>query len=206
MAKYALEQEMVFDPTVIGFPSLKGCHGIVYVTDAGLFGYHNYGGEYAERYHPRFDLFKDWLAVHPSGRSPGRAIYGACYLTAPPGDANTVRAYSDPKMDNWIAELKAFAHAASNFTGPIHGYDLGKSEHTGSSYVEFTRVGATCVVQVRQWVDGQPETTKAPCIDNTNLQYIRARGYDVSRVDQTNEIVTGVATAGLRTVYPARLH
>ena len=205
MARYALEHEFVFHPTTIGFPSLKGCHGLVYVTDAGLFGYHNYGNEYADRYDVRFALFKTWVTGHPQGRSPGRAVYGACYLTCPTGDPNTIRAYSDPKRTNWIAELAAFAAAANNFTGPIYGYDLGKSQHQGSTIVEFTKVGGTCVVQARQWVDHQAATVKQGNVNHTDIQYVKSKGYDVSLVDQTGDVVTAVSQAGYVTVYPEKL-
>ena len=185
--RYALEHQVVFHETHIGFPSLLGCHGLVYVTDAGLFGYHNYGGEIKDRYTPRFAKVTEWLRAHPSGRSPGRAVYGACFLT--PKADGTCRAYDPPAKQSWIAELTAFAAACNGFAGPIYGYDLGLSGTTGSAIAEFTRVGATCVVQVRPWGNGEKATETKPNDNSVNAELIQTqRGGNISLVDISREM------------------
>lgn len=197
VTRYVSERELVYSPDVLGFPSIMGCHGIVYVTNAGLFGYHNYGGETSAQYNDRAAAFAEFVTNHPAGPGVGSALFGACYLTQA---GTTIRAYGASPRPKWIAELTAFA-TALNFNGPIHGYDFGTFPAIGaSSYSEFSRVNATCVVQVKTWT--AVGSTSAPNTDHVNIRYNPRLNV---LENQTRNTINLVPPAGLRTVYPQQL-
>jgi hypothetical protein len=198
ITRYVSERELVFSPNTLGFPSISGCHAIAYLTDAGLFGYHSLGGETRNSYEARADFFGNFVSGHPSRGATGRALYAACFLSAGPRGA---RGYAEPRRANWVAELTAYAQAV-NFTGPIYGYDLGQFPGIGgSAYVEITRVGRTCVMQVRSWVDHEEQ--RGTVTDHENIRYLlRDTGPLQSRTGTT---IVGVGTAKLTTVYPEQL-
>ncbi|WP_372619001.1 hypothetical protein [Falsiroseomonas sp.] len=204
VTRYVSEREYVFSPNVLGFPSIQGCHAVVYVTDGGLFGFHNAGGEMPDKYGPRAAAFAAFVAGHPSGGAPGRAIYCACYATPRnSGSGNfSVRAYPQPRKEAWTAEAAAFAAAVGFTNGPIYGFDFGQSDHTGlSAYSEFARTGATCVIQVKPW--SEADKTTAVNTDHVNIQYLSGNGPGLT--NQTRTTITAVNPAGLKTVYPERL-
>jgi hypothetical protein len=216
-ARYSSEREFVFHPSVIGFPSLQGCHGLIYLTDAGMFAFHNVGAETQARYEPRFKFLKTFLDGHPSGNSIGRAIYGVCYLTQPSGQNGTKRAYDIPERQSWLNELACYASYARNFNGPIYGYDLGQSGITTlSAYVEFTKVGNTCVIQAKAYSDADKQskvntnhvdiryllTQKVTTLNKDN-QYVSAQ--QLSLVNQDKSVTSKMTQDGLKTVYPTRL-
>jgi hypothetical protein len=58
---YLSENEVGFDPTDIGFPTIRGCHAILYVTAGGLFGIHNYGGDNPAQFQERAAVFRDFV-------------------------------------------------------------------------------------------------------------------------------------------------
>jgi len=197
VTRYVSERELVFSPDVLGFPSIMGCHGIVYVTNAGLFGYHNYGGEIPGQYNDRATAFANFVAGHPNGPGVGSALFGACYLTQA-GD--TLRAYGANPRQKWIAELTAFA-SALGFNGPIYGYDFGTFPGIGASaYSEFQRVNATCVVQVKTWTN--VGATSAPNTDHVNIRYNPRLSV---LEDQARNTINLVPATGMRTVYPQQL-
>ncbi|MEM1436496.1 MAG: hypothetical protein AAGG11_20770 [Pseudomonadota bacterium] len=201
--RFVSERELVYSPNALGFPSIGGCHAICYVTGAGLFGYHNYGGETKSQYEDRAKAFRTFINGHASGPAGGTALYGACFLS-PKASGGSWRAYGIPGRDKWVAELQAFADAVG-FTGPVYGIDLGKSPALadgwkGSAYVEFTKVSEKCVVQIKAWNEGDKSTGTNG--DHVNIQY-NASGAEIE--NQTGTTITNVTRNGVKTVYPEQL-
>src|ERR1700722_1924592 len=62
--QYVNMHDVVFDGEAMGFPSLMGCHGIVYSTDVGMYGYHNYGGSATAKFKVRAELFAEFVNTH----------------------------------------------------------------------------------------------------------------------------------------------
>lgn len=106
--------------------------------------------------------------------------------------------------EKWLAELKAFADAVG-FTGPIYGCDLGSTpalsaSQIASAYVEFTRVGGKCVVQVKVWNDA--DASRGSVSDHVNIQY-NTRKDTVE--NQSANTITRVNRGGVKTTYPGPL-
>lgn len=198
VTRYVSERELVYSPHVLGYPSISGCHAIAFLTEGGLFGYHSLGGETAASYRLRAAKFAEFRDNHPAGRTAGKAIYAACYLTAGPAGA---RGYGEPRRDNWLAELLTFAEKL-DFGGPIYGYDLGSFPGIGrSAYVEIIRTGPTCVMQVRSWIDH--EETKGTVDDPVNIRYLARDNAPIT--NRTGQTIVGVGNQPLKTVYPMKL-
>lgn len=206
--RYVSEREMVFSPNALGFPSIKGCHAIVLVTESGLFGFHNLGGETKSRYEPMAQAFHRFVTNHPSGGSPALAVYGACFLTGRSAYEGakfpTSRAYSAPAKESWLAELSAFGEPFG-VHGPIYGLDLGttpalSSPHVASAYVEFTRVGGKCVIQTKVW--NSDDASSGTNTDHVNVGY-NPSGSTLKNQEGTT--ITTVRSAGVKTGYPETL-
>jgi hypothetical protein len=197
---YLSENEVGFDTQGLGFPSIRGCHAIVYVTSRGLFGLHNYGGDLARDWPERSEAFKDFVTSHASGDGTGKALYGVCFAT-------TQRAYgvgaSTQKL-NWTGELTAFADKLG-FTGAIYGYDIAGKGFPPPAYVHVTSAGATCVIQVKPW--DKADAGEGPNPSPADYQMIARRGSGVGyelKATKAN-VVISMTTTGLQTVYPAKL-
>src|SRR5262245_3841932 len=121
MAKYLSENEVGFDQTELGFPSISGCHAIVYATTNGLFGFHNYGGDARDQWPGRSAAFASFVDNHAGGPGAGRLLYGLCFLTGAQS-----RGYPEPKKQEWTSELVALANALG-YDGEIWGYDMAGS-------------------------------------------------------------------------------
>jgi len=197
---YLSENEIGFDAQGLGFPSIRGCHAIVYVTSNGLFGLHNYGGDLARDWPERSAVFGQFVSGHAQGTGAGKTLYGVCYAT-------TQRAYTvngiAPKQ-NWKGELAAFA-AAVGFNGPIYGYDLAGRGFQPPAYVHYTSVGSTCVIQVKPWnkADSGEGANNTPQDYQMIARNKNGVGYELKATKQ--QVVTSMSTAGLTTVYPEKL-
>lgn len=147
--KYLMEHEAGFDPEAIGFPSIMGCHAIVFQTAVGLWGYHNAGGSGSDKFAPRSRLFQTFIENHFLAAGKGVCLYGCTFVS------NNKRGYSGTAKDSWKAELKQFAKTLG-YKGAVRGYDLAKSLNgqDDSAYVEFRKTGASCNVYVKKWDDG----------------------------------------------------
>lgn len=193
------ENELGFNPTTIGFPSIQGCHAVVYQTAAGIFGIHNYGGDDEKQYKERAEIFRDFVQGHTSGTSAGQRLYGVCFAT-------TKRGY-DGKLSKWRKELKTFADKLG-FGGPIYGYDLaGRAFPADASvFVRYDKVGDACVIQVKQWNDGDATKLNNPHQPGDYMRFGRNTHTSplTLRPAYTRTIVT-VTDAGLATVYPVKL-
>jgi hypothetical protein len=192
--KYVGEREFCFDQSELGFPSISGCHAIVYVTANGLFGYHNYGGQTPDRWPGMSAAFGNFVHGNVNGGGAGKLIYGVCYAT-------TNRSYPGIAKATWLAELAAFGTAVG-FTGPIWGYDLAVSGIPPSAYVTFFHTQGTCVIQVRKWVDH--EDTLGPNASPTDHK-TTAPASPVYKINNVANVVVSVGATALKTVYPDKL-
>ena len=206
--KFLGERHLGWDAQELSFPSISGCLALVYVTANGLYGFHNYGGADAPQWPGRSGAFKSYVTTHGRGGGNGAALYGVCYATGLGG-----RGYGITKpKEVWLSELASFAKAV-DFKGPIFGYDLGQSGLVPSVVVEFNRVGATCVVQVRGFQHA--EGTKGANISGNDHKWAPTRGagqdkkgvnvYVTTVEAVTGNVVTSLPRAGFRTVYPEKL-
>jgi hypothetical protein len=149
--KYVDERLAVYDPDKLGFPSIGSCHAIVYHTTHALYGYHNFGGETADRWKDAPSKFGNFVIKHGVMGEAGLGFYGVAHVS-------TNRGYPGDKRVAWLAELTAFAHCVGWY-GSIQGYDLGGFtyqqgyDNTKSAYVEFRRMGRKCLIYTRQWID-----------------------------------------------------
>ena len=121
--KYVDMQDVAFDQQNIVFPGLGNCHGVVYVNDQGMFGYHLSGIPKQNR----LDAFGDFVRRHPSGGGAGKALYGFCPTN------RFVRGQQEHRD-----ELRQIA-AALGFTGRILGYRWDQGQvGTGTTYVDVS--------------------------------------------------------------------
>lgn len=146
--KYLMENEAGFDPDSIGFPSIQGCHAIVYQTSVGLWGYHNFGGSGASAFKKRANLFRDFVEDHFIAAGTGECLYGCTFV------GNNARGYSGSPSASWKKELKQFA-IALDYKGSIMGFDLSTklTNNADSAYVEYRKSGAKCRIYVKKWSD-----------------------------------------------------
>lgn len=153
---------MGFDPDELGFPSIQGCHAIVYQTMDGLYGFHNAGGSGDQHWAPRAKMFREFINDLNGLRSSGTRLYGCSFI----GNNQRGFATTMPAHSKWMQELLAFAQELG-YHGKISGYDLArtfKGNHV-SAYVEYRRDGTKSDVWIRQW--GQPsDPTRLPKVPN----------------------------------------
>jgi hypothetical protein len=193
---YLNEHEVGFDPDGIGFPSISGCHAIVYVTDKGLFGYHNAGGSANDKWAVRAGAFAQYYNGHFLRGGSGRRLYGTSYV-----DGN--RGYSLPAQTSWKGELLEFAGQLA-YGGKIRGFNLSKSGVASSAYVEYRKVGEKCEIWIKHWSDA--DRTLGAVASRLNHKIVVTRGgVDVTIEDVPRQVVTAVATAGLQHVHSERL-
>ncbi len=113
----------------------------------------------------------------------GTHLYAASFI----GGGNR-RGYAGTPRDSWLAELKSFAKALA-FSGPISGCDLAQLNTTHSAYVEFRRVGQSCLVLAKPWVDATSGKVTVPNPDSPSHQSVRGNQY-------TN-VITSIDVSGL---------
>jgi hypothetical protein len=147
---YLDERQVGFHTSILGFPSIDGCHALVLQTTSGLFGMHIVGGERKpQNADPGWDSrAKAFAAFVRSHFITGDFVhlYGTCFRSSK-------RGYIDPKLESWKAEMKAHAKALG-FRGPVSGFDLAKA--TGwpggdSAYVEYRKVFDSCYIAYKPW-------------------------------------------------------
>jgi len=192
--RYVNMHDVVYDGEALGFPSLMGCHGMVYVTSVGLFGYHNYGGSATAKFQVRGRLFADFVNKHFMGNHPGLHLYGAAFINR--------RGYDGVAAKSWKAELKAFAKAL-NYKGPISGYNLDAHPTWASGYVEYRfHQGATSMFvedwggKLAQWGINKFKSNHKRIVDGIRNDQV------VQTVEPVTDIVTGPAPANLMAVIP----
>ncbi|MFL5327560.1 MAG: hypothetical protein ACJ8C4_01485 [Gemmataceae bacterium] len=186
--KFLLEHEAGFDNERLGYPSISGCHAICYLTGVGLFGFHNAGGSGPDKFAERARIFGDYVRAF-SPNIKGLHLHGCSFVS------ENRRGYSAPAQDNWKAELKAFA-SDLGFKGPISGYDLSHLNTTSSAYVEYRRVGSSCLMFAQPWT----ETGKTTGANTGGVRQQKLVGSG-----QNPSVVTAVDTASLTQVFPVQM-
>jgi hypothetical protein len=92
--------------------------------------------------------------------------------------------------------LKRFAKAFA-FSGPISGCDLGQLNTTKSAYVEFRRVGQSCLVLGKPWVDATSGKVTVANPDSPSHQAVRGNQY--------TDVITSIDVSGLTMLDQERL-
>jgi hypothetical protein len=197
--KYLSENEVGFDTTDLGFPSVSGCHAVVYVMSMGLFGLHNFGGAERDVWPGRSAVFANFVQNHDHYQGAGKLLYGVCYATG-----GNSRGYGDtlPKKV-WTEELVAFAQALG-YRGDIYGYDLASRNSPPPAYVDFRKVDTTCVIQTAPW-NNNSGTRGANQWPLNHRMFRRVTGTNDYALQDVNTVVTSVATSPPTTVYPEKL-
>lgn len=203
--KYLMEHEMAFDAQQLGFPSIQGCHAIVYQTSAGLYGFHVAGGSGDNRWAGNARLFAQFINGHGGTAHSASRLYGASFI------GNNQRGYAVSAFSvkeyrrKWKAELVTFS-SAIGYSGKISGYDLHKSFAAGnpSAYVEYRVNGDKCDMYVRQWAhgDASPRVANAAPLDHK-----QKTGGSIENQGITNlaNVVSQVNVAGLAQVHKEKL-
>ncbi len=130
MSVYLLEDEVGFDKTLVGFPSIDGCLAIVVKLEHGLYGFHVPPGHEA-----RTSIMKTMIIEN---RCYGKklALFGSCKW-------NNRYAGVPNKFLQWADEMKRIA-TLIGFEGTINGYDLTSEPSipavAAAVYVEFRYV------------------------------------------------------------------
>jgi hypothetical protein len=145
--KYVDERTATFDTDALGFPSIGGCHAIVYLTTRGLYGFHLLGGVSAP--HKFAVAFAEYVSKTRLAGESGLLLYGCTHVT-------TQRGYPGEPRFAWRDELRCFARALD---GPasIRGVDLSRfnQDFRRSTYVEFRNKGGSCEILVRLMDEGE---------------------------------------------------
>lgn len=215
--KYLGYDHLGFDREALCFPALKANHAVCYVTDDGLFGFHNTGdgaksctvrnitGRFIREINlwtPRSEAFATFVRSHQKGISAAKRLYGVCFASGPHG-----REYgdSDP-LEVWLDELMSFAKAL-NFTGQIWGYNLAEQTRTPMLNARFLKKGGACILQLKTF--SPVETLKGPNMSSNDHRRIeRTNKVDppVYHVRPTgSRIVTTISDTGWQTLFPERL-
>jgi hypothetical protein len=197
---YLIENEVGFDPQRIGFPSISGCHAIVYSTSIGLFGYHSYGGVDAVQWPGRARCFNQFVTFPIFPARTGYRLYGVTYVDGQ--HSRGWRAELGKPKDAWTTELAAYA-SALGFRGKIRGYNLSKTINATSSYVEFRRNGEKCEIWVRPWVKN--EETKETCFDINYHGYIIPGAHPALEGRLGQPVVVAIGNTALSRVDASRL-
>ena len=199
--RYVGERELVYDPGELGFPSISGCHAILYVAPQGLFGFHNLGNERSGDWPPLAGAWRQFVTTHVRGAGGGRMLYGVCY-------PENKRGYTGVQKAQWLAELAAFGSAVG-YTGPIWGYDLANAGIAqGSSYVHFTHMPTlgSCVIQARGWVRDIDEVKEYKGANDDPPNHTTTRpAQPIAAIADAAKITLRVGAAAMKTYYPERL-
>jgi hypothetical protein len=203
--KYLMEREVAFDENKLGFPSIMGCHAIVYQTINGIYGFHVAGSSGNNQWKANADCFSQFIQILGGLTQPGSRLYGVTFI------GNNQRGYAAPPKQSWKEELITFANAL-NYRGKISGYDLFRTLGSNvSAYVEFNVNGSKCDLYIRKWLGdndpGGPEDTnreKNPPDNKKIHKMILKKGFDATLVELEN-VVSSVSRGNLVQVSKERL-
>lgn len=173
------EWHVGFDPSVLAFPSIFGCHAVALLTKQGLYGVHNFGGAETEKHKDRSDGFAAFVKPHNRFVAADMLhLYGTCFRT-------TQRGYGTDQEAKWKQEMKAFAKALK-YHGPVSGFNLdtvvgwprkpGSPTDPDSAYVEYRKIFDECYIQVAPWshMDDTGRAQEIP--DSANRQQATPNG------------------------------
>ncbi len=127
MAIYLAEDQVGFDTSLIGFPTLGGCMGLAVQTTAGLYGFHNPPGHNA-----RSTEFAKLYIGQPATCLVSCSRWKNRYNNAT-GEGST-------QFISWVNEIGEIADLMK-FTGPVIGINLsatlGVIDVKDSAYCEY---------------------------------------------------------------------
>lgn len=128
MAKYLAEDQVGFDPALIGFPTLGGCMGLAIQTDSGLHGFHIPPG-----HEDRCQAFANTFSGQPAKRLLSCARWKIRYGNA--GKNGEPNAFL-----SWLSEITKIA-GMLKFSGPVVGLNLSDTlkieDPAESAYCQF---------------------------------------------------------------------
>lgn len=175
-----------YDRTALGFPSVMGCNAIVYQTPQAIFGLHNYGGTEKSSLVPRADAFRRYVqSTNIAHEGTGKHLYSVIH--------GEHRYYDKDKYNaEWEDELKAIAQALKH-RGPIHLVRVVK--HISAStvkdglYIQFNinKVLGGCSISYKRWSKMQDVKTEKKPVSG-NLQEL-AKRQDTYEVAEPTEMV-----------------
>ena len=176
---HLLEHEFGRAAERIGFPSVMGCHAIVVLTETGLYGFHNAGGSAEGDWTSRATNFAEFCKDGRGfERKKALALYGVTFVKT--NQRGYTLGSAEQLVQSWTGELQAFAKALG-LKCPIYGFDLADRGYTTgtSAYIEFRKVGGSCIILVQPWNKG--DATTAPRQPNRN--HARRLGKNTNRTD-----------------------
>jgi hypothetical protein len=167
---WVYENQMAFDNSELGFPSILGCQAICFHTTRGLYGFHDLksgtqtadGMTGAQVSDAKLQIFAKWVtdAFQPGER--GVALYGVI---------NRDEQYNPDAAGNadWKGVLLGLAGQLA-FTGPVLGSRINShlekksSDKDKSVYVQFDLAGNTCSVGFKRWskLEGDVQNKEKP--------------------------------------------
>lgn len=163
------ENQMAYDATALGFPSILGCQAICLQTSRGLYGFHdlktsektlNIGGSLTAQQagDAKLTEFANWVNGKLRQNETVTALYGVInrgeqYIPSPSGNAD------------WKSVLLGLANAL-NFNGPVYGARINshveKKGAERSVYVQFDQAGGVVSVGYKRWSKmGVDDSSKA---------------------------------------------
>jgi hypothetical protein len=126
MGTYLAENQVGYDPLLVGFPGLGSCMGCALRVPGGLFGFHIYGTNSSKP-----PSFNEYVNAH-GGYGAASHLYGSCKFVN--------RYTATNRFAKWLEEMRAIA-AALGYHGPASGYDLTSPSSgladIGSAYLEY---------------------------------------------------------------------
>jgi len=151
------ENQMAFDATGLGFPSILGCQAICLHTSRGLYGFHDaksgVRGDMSatEVSNAKLGVFATWVTGLLQPGETRIALYGVI---------NRDEQYNPDAAGNaeWKAVLLGLAGAfVPKFTGDVYGTRINNhlekktSDKDKSVYVQFDLAGNACSVGFKRW-------------------------------------------------------
>lgn len=150
---YLPENNCGFDPSSLGFPSIKGCQAICYQTTRGLYGFHDYkaGGAFYDndddavtKSKKKLQAFASWVASQSQIGETGVAIYGVI---------NRTHQYTSDTAGNqeWGNVLRDLANSLG-FGGSVKGARVSSHVKPDDSiYVVYDTTGGSMKIGFKRW-------------------------------------------------------
>jgi hypothetical protein len=134
MPVYLKEHEVGSDASLVGFPTLGGCMGLVIQTSTKLYGFHN----------PPGNNFKSPKLAELYRGQPALCLYNCCrWSVRYPNALN-----GQNPFELWLAEIRELA-GLIGYAGPVVGLNLSGvltiTDKAESAYCEYRRDGSGAV-------------------------------------------------------------
>jgi hypothetical protein len=177
LAVYLVEDEVGFDPNLVGFPSLGGCMAFAVQLEDGLWGFHIPPG-----HKERVSAFKE----HCGPFVGIRRLFGSCYW------ANRYAGAEHPFMA-WLDEMRYLA-SVLGFSGPMTGFNTSAIQTNialaDATYLEYRRNAITNSCSIHYAKMDYVTATKTTQ-EGTAVRRLAANG--TASVPFKSRVVTAVA-------------